>query len=50
MPLKNHRRKRKEKSGNGEGKERTRRTKAVAAHLAFMLSSLKITFEREKTV
>ena len=37
----------KEKDGNSEEKE-MRRKKAVAALLVFMLSSLKIAFEREK--
>ena len=36
----------KEKDGNSEDKEMRRRKKAVAA--VFMLSSLKIAFEREK--
>ena len=36
------------KNGNSEEKERRRRKKEVAAPLVFMLSSLKIAFEREK--
>ena len=38
----------KEKDGNSEEKGMRRRKKAVAALLVFMLSSLKIAFEREK--
>ena len=46
----NHTRKgKKRKNGNSEEKER-RRKQAMAALLVFMFSSLKIAFEREKTV
>ena len=40
----------KEKSGKSEEKERRRIKKAVPTPLVFMSNSLKIAFERQKTV